>query len=556
MSCFNLLDENWILVEDTDAKVHEVSLLNLFENAHKYRILTGETPQQDAAMMRFLLAIMHSVMGKYTADGGLQDLKWKAANMCLSRWNEYWTKGSFSSAFKEYLESYHDYFWLVDEKFPFYQNADILNYTDKKKEKSIQKIIGEVHASERQYQSQYADDYCLDYAEAARWLVYYKAYSTGPNTNQTVGWLVKHSAVILHGANLFETLLLNTCLLRNGSQTWNTVPYPSWEYIKEHQALYVHPETEEFTNLADFYTQFGTKILLHWNENNQACGVWVTKGNSIKLEDTDKDADEQETSAATVSFEPEFDQMTYFDVRNGKKYALTSKEAVWKQLKVQLTKQGSDFTGAGSLLWLRALLRRKYLKEKKFVTLQYITSTFDQYGCKVIDMNALDIFMTTKFFDEQSGNGTICENVVEALNICDSFITSTGIFYTKLWEVKGCKETAPKGVKGKELATMQLEPYVIQYLNLLSLALSKLDSEEETESKLADILYQNFLLPLSKTISFVANMCINQETSKCRSELFFRNGDKSSVVLCIKDYETHTKSAVFKLKKIGDSSNA
>ena len=58
---FNLLDEPWIRVIDKDCGIHEVSLIGLFERAHVYRDLCGELPTQDFAVLRLLLAVLHTV---------------------------------------------------------------------------------------------------------------------------------------------------------------------------------------------------------------------------------------------------------------------------------------------------------------------------------------------------------------------------------------------------------------------------------------------------------------------------------------------------------------
>ena len=62
---FNLLDEPWIKVIDGDCRIHEVSLTGLFEHAHDYQDLCGELPTQDFAMLRLLLAVLHTVFSRY-----------------------------------------------------------------------------------------------------------------------------------------------------------------------------------------------------------------------------------------------------------------------------------------------------------------------------------------------------------------------------------------------------------------------------------------------------------------------------------------------------------
>ena len=66
---FNLLDEPWIQVLDLNCAVQEVSLTDALLHAHKYIGLAGEMPAQDAAMLRLLLAVLHTVFSRVDEDG-------------------------------------------------------------------------------------------------------------------------------------------------------------------------------------------------------------------------------------------------------------------------------------------------------------------------------------------------------------------------------------------------------------------------------------------------------------------------------------------------------
>lgn len=53
MNQYNLLDEKWLVVMAGETgETEEVSLTDLFNNAHKYKRLAGETPTQDFAVLR------------------------------------------------------------------------------------------------------------------------------------------------------------------------------------------------------------------------------------------------------------------------------------------------------------------------------------------------------------------------------------------------------------------------------------------------------------------------------------------------------------------------
>ena len=58
---FNLLEEPWIRVRSPDCAVREVSLTDALLHAHEVTDLAGELPAQDAAVLRLLLAVLHTV---------------------------------------------------------------------------------------------------------------------------------------------------------------------------------------------------------------------------------------------------------------------------------------------------------------------------------------------------------------------------------------------------------------------------------------------------------------------------------------------------------------
>ena len=65
---FNLLREPWVRVRTQDGTIRTVSLTDALLHAHAYVDLAGEMPTQDAAMLRLLLAVLHTV---FSRDPGL-----------------------------------------------------------------------------------------------------------------------------------------------------------------------------------------------------------------------------------------------------------------------------------------------------------------------------------------------------------------------------------------------------------------------------------------------------------------------------------------------------
>ena len=66
---FNLLDEPWIKVMKRDGTIDEVSLITVFEQEHLYTDLAGELATQNVAVLRLLLAVLHTVFSRVDEHG-------------------------------------------------------------------------------------------------------------------------------------------------------------------------------------------------------------------------------------------------------------------------------------------------------------------------------------------------------------------------------------------------------------------------------------------------------------------------------------------------------
>lgn len=70
MGRFNLIDDPWIeVLLDKKGSRKLVSLRQIFENSADYIDICGDMHIQDFAVMRLILAILHTVFSRYDADG-------------------------------------------------------------------------------------------------------------------------------------------------------------------------------------------------------------------------------------------------------------------------------------------------------------------------------------------------------------------------------------------------------------------------------------------------------------------------------------------------------
>lgn len=267
---FNLLREPWIRVMDSDCGIEEVSLIEALTRAHEFRALSGELPTQDYAILRLLLAALHTIFGRVDEEGNASPLH--AEEDALQRWRALWERGCFpDAAISEYFSHYEDRFWLFHPEKPFYQVPAAVKGTSY----TAEKLIGELSRSSNKAKlrlivNRQADS--LGYAEAARWLVSLNGFddsSTKVETGTGAAWLGQLGNIYAEGETLFQTLMLNLTLLRNGRELWNEENRPVWE--KPPIAAISKRELLPPENPAELLTLQSRRILLQ-RENGAVTG--------------------------------------------------------------------------------------------------------------------------------------------------------------------------------------------------------------------------------------------------------------------------------------------
>lgn len=291
---FNLLDEPWIRVMDDNCQIKEVSLTDALLNAHKYKALKGEMPTQDIVILRLMLAIVHTVFSRVDADGNEAELE--EEDDAVDRWESLWNNRKIpEKPVREYLEKWHERFWLFHPERPFGQMAGLTYGT----EYGASKLNGEISESGNKTRifSAYSGEQKshLTYAQAARWLLTLisfddsaikpskegKEKAGGKLPPSGVGWLGKLGLVYLSGSNFFETIMLNFVLINNDNIECDE--QPMWEMedpVKEERRKIPYP-----TNLAQLYTLQSRHILLN-RCGDKIMGYIAISGDSF----TDKNA--------------------------------------------------------------------------------------------------------------------------------------------------------------------------------------------------------------------------------------------------------------------------
>ena len=273
---FNLLDEPWILVLLPEGDLKEVSLKELFMYAHEYVCLAGEMETQNAAVFRVLLSILMSVFYRWDSKGEYAPLDENGDEEdALDRWTEIWDLKHFPvEVINQYLEDYRDCFWLVHPEKPFWQIADLQYGTDY----DVKTLFGDIKESQNiatmHHFSQREGDSLSSAgpAEAARWLIHLNAYAVNIKYDKNaggnkeaigVGRLGQTGFIMARGSNLYETLMLNLTMLRDGESGW-AEPKPVWErkrILTDQNHRMSVPD-----NIPELYTIQSRRIRLIWKD--------------------------------------------------------------------------------------------------------------------------------------------------------------------------------------------------------------------------------------------------------------------------------------------------
>ncbi|MBO1900536.1 type I-E CRISPR-associated protein Cse1/CasA [Leucobacter weissii] len=296
---FNLLDEPWIRVITTDNEPRHLSIRDVFREAGSVRRISGELPTQDFAVLRLLTAILWR---SYTRDGTLPGAGIDAAE---EWWAETFETGELAlENIERYLDEQHDRFWLIHPTQPFYQVADLS--TSSGEHSAVERLIAD---AESDYFSSRAGKrlYNLSYAEAARWLLHAQSYDysgikpaavgdarakNGKGYPIGVGAAGGGGGVIIHGANLIETLILNLPSPRiaetaRAAADGRDEDRPAWE-LSPHTSQARNEEASIPLGALDALTWQSRRLRL-FPRDGLIAGVLITNGDKLELKNNRAD---------------------------------------------------------------------------------------------------------------------------------------------------------------------------------------------------------------------------------------------------------------------------
>ena len=422
---FNLLYEPWIPVIRHDGSREELSICDIFRYAHEFDRLGGELPTQDVAILRLLLAVLHTVFSRYDLEGNSNRVE--TPQGARTRWKALWDAGDFpEEMISVYLRRFENRFWLFHPETPFFQVPNLEGAT----EYPASKLIGELSESNNKIRlfshraGESKSDLC--FAEAARWLIYVNAFDDTSAKTKTkglpspgAGWLGRIGMVQAVGNNLFETLLLNLVLLPDGQNDIWPEEKPFWE---------TEMRTGERTkisvpdNLSELYTVQSRRLQLQ-RQNNKVTGYLLLGGDFFDSENAfvEQMTIWQRSSSASKSKEE------YRPKRHNVSRAL------WRDFS-SLVVQGADIRRPGVVNWLEYLSEHTVIPHSHF--------NFRTASVKYVDkdMSVDHVFSDSIVFSSRLLNvnfETWVSRIIEGLETTEILVRQLGYFAENLQKAAG-----------------------------------------------------------------------------------------------------------------------
>lgn len=431
---FNLLDEKWIQVLKNDCSEELVSLTEVLIYAHEYRDLSGDTPEQDMAVLRLLLAVLHTVFSRMDQDGHVDKID--SPVKARKRWRALWEKGYFQEkVIHTYLEPLHERFWLFHDQYPFWQISQAAVGT----EYTAAKLNGELSESGNKVR---LFPLCngirkkeMEYAQAARWLLYVNAYddtSSKPKgkglPSPGVGWLGKLGLIEAVGENLFQTLLLNLTLLKDGRNLWEGENRPIWEREPD------KAERQEIAvpdNQAELLTLQSRRLLLK-RDHDKVVGYYLLGGDFF-------DKNLAYAEQMTVWRQVKEKDRTFFTPRRH-----DPSRQMWRDFGNIFVDQGENVRKPGIVSWYDTIAMEMHWK-KKAIRFRIVSV---QYGDK-------DFFVNDTFSDSLTFQGELLlqmsrswqTGILNEIRKCDESAEAVGMLEINLAKAQGRKAD---GINAKE----------------------------------------------------------------------------------------------------------
>ena len=389
---FNLLQEPWIRVRMRDYTVKEVSLTDALLHAQEYVDLAGEMPTQDAAMLRLLLAVLHTVFSRVDAKGDPAPLV--TTDKALLRWGELWKLGHFpEQPLRDYLDKWQERFWLFHPERPFWQVPEVRNGIEFDGKKLNGERLESGHTIRLFQNVSVSACEKLTYAQAARWLIYLNGYDErggrpkkGNKPRQGVGWLGQIGFVIVKGKNLFETLMRNLVLAENADElSEEQKPCWEWEQVRAEQST----EIPIPQNAAELLTLQSRRIILKRSpDRKNVVGYELWGGDYIEPQNAFSEKMTVWRKASKKDEKPVYMPQQH-----------DSSKQLWREFPAMLDADGHK---PGVLNWNLQLQNVGFLSRKEQILFQIVGVRYDEQEASVKDCYTDELSMNLTLLNDLS----------------------------------------------------------------------------------------------------------------------------------------------------------
>ena len=496
---YNLIDEKWIRVIKKDGNIAEYGIKETFSNMENILSFGGEHRLQDTAILRLFVALSVTMIYRYKTDGTK-----KEAN------NERELRERFATIYKEgrfpqtvldsYFHEWYNRFYLMDEQYPFYQIPEksirkIIKDPGKKSEevlfqlpdisgqyktmnhKDASAINGLVLESGNK-PSVYTDvngteKASLSFSEAARWLVWYMNYADcgtkapGKWASQMT-FVSSGTTMYAIGQNLFETVMQNSVLIKNGVMYEKVCP--AWERAA---SLIVQddPYGESAPqNLPELYTQQSRRILLK-EKDDRIADVYIIAGDKY--------------SAVNAFIEPMFLWKADLRDKSGMtkitlKYNTKSK---WRNLQAALLHSDT----CGIIRWIRELEDEEVLDVEQNIPFVLTGITYGTMQSVVDEMLFDEVVVNPSFFNDDEKT----DQMRELIDTINKVSTEMYKFGCKLQESEGSANDSSK-LKGEQIQTLFQDKAEVLFRRFMLGKMTKKNIYEDLKRISYDIVEEQF----------------------------------------------------------------
>ncbi|MET9116072.1 type I-E CRISPR-associated protein Cse1/CasA [Streptomyces longwoodensis] len=449
---FDLTAWPWIPVLRRDGSQDELSLREVFEQAHDLRRLVGDLPTQEFALLRVLLAIVHDALD------GPQD---------IDAWAQLWEDEDCFAPVGGYLQAHRARFDLLDGQAPFFQTSGLRTGQDEVF--SLNRIVADVPNGEPFFTARMPTVERLGFAEAARWVVHAHAYDTsgiksgvvgderakkGKVYPLGVGWAGNLGGVFVEGATLRETLLLNLVAADTANLEIDEADAPAWRRPP------CGPGGAERapTGVRDLYTWQTRRLRLHFDEMG-VHGVVLGYGDPL----VPRDRQNREPMTAWRRSRPQEKKLKKTPVYLPREHS--PERSAWRGIGALLINEktatpGSepaDYLRPGILEWVARLVTEGELQRGFLVRARIIGARYGTQQSVIDEVVDDHVAMAVVLLHQQDRR--YAEQAVAAVTDADLAVNALGDLATNLARAAATETEGPRS-HARDLAYGLLEaPY-------------------------------------------------------------------------------------------------